>query len=574
MVNRNGYKAAGELGRRRYDGLEMFRAMPTQMPIFESTATELSARGGNRAGKTVCAAVKTAAVARGKPVYGPDGQPIEQRMPWQKDRDLLVWIVGLQWDHLGQTIWRVLFKRGLYKIIRDEETLQWRAYNPFTDSHREHEAKPSFPLIPMDEVKGGLNGIAWENKKERQFSRIELHNGTVIHGFASTGEVKQGDPVDYIWIDEEIAMIGHYAEWQARLSDTKGRIVWSTLSRSNGALMNLSHRAAEQARELEEGTREKVDVQEITLRFSANPHIDDDEKRKRLEGWDEDERRMRDEGEFIIGNLKIYPQFDRQMHRAIYDNPERDDALSRVLRERNGDPPKDWTRELILDPGTAKPGVLFGAIPPREFWAGGEPYFVVYDEIYIPRFTAQEIAQRVQAKSRGYVFQRFIIDGQAARQTPMGFAGTIGANYSKEFLKCNLLSVETNTQFIPGDPNFATRSQLVESWLAFRPCGTPQLRIVVDKCPNLVDQLERNLKKIEKGPNGETVVVEKPASGQKDDLRAALEYWASRYPKYVEPPEVHVAAGGPGMRAYNKIQEMFGRKKPEGRVYCGPGEAA
>lgn len=573
LERRKNYRIAAEIARHENDGLAMIRALDTQVPILKSTASELVVLGGNRSSKTFTAAAKFAAIARNKVVHGPDGEEIPQRLPWQENRPLLMWAIGLGWNHIGDTIWRVLFRPGLYKIIRDQETLRWRTFNPKLDEGRESEIRPSFPLIPMSEVKGGLKGIGWENLKERQFSHIELTNGTIIKAYASTGEVKMGDPVDVIWIDERIDRTGHYAEWQARLSDTKGRIIWSSVSDMDPALLRLHKRAVDQEREVKQGVRKKADVEYYVLRFSANPFIDDEEKRKRIESWDADERKMRDEGEFLIGNIRIYPMFNRDVHCAIYHNPEEDDELSRVLRANNGVPPADWTRELILDPGTVKPALLFCAIPPRRFWGSEEPYFVPYDEIFIPRQDAEKIAKRTKAKSGDHQFQRFIIDGQAARQTPMGFSMTIGQNYSKAFRKENLLCIESGSAFTPGDPNWQSSSMIIEHWLAVRTNGRPLLRIVTERCPNLVEQIENNLKAIEKGPSGETWPMDKPAKGQVDDLRRCLEYWGSRSPRYVEPPKVSKDIGGPGLREFEAIEKRFGPSKSpdDGVVHLGPG---
>lgn len=574
-LSEQAYRAAAELARRSNDGVEMFRPLPHQERVFTSKVTELLVRGGNRSGKSTTAAVLFAAAARDKKITLRDGRRLYARLPWQRRRPLLMWVVGEQWQHIGDTIWRMLFKPGLYKIIRDDETGLWRPFLPECDADREKDAKPSFPLIPLSEVKGGLNGIGWKSRKHRWFDMIELTNGTIIRAFASTGEVKQGDPVDWIWIDEEIQIVAHYAEWQARLSDQKGRIVWSSLSRSNPALLSLTRRAQEQSMEVYKGQRKRADVSEIVLTFSDNPYIDEDEKRKRLEGWDEENRRMRDRGEYVIGNMKVYPNFSRSYHCAIMDDEERDDELSRILRQRNGNPPENWTRWLILDPGTAKPGVLFCAIPPPELWRNGEPYYIVYGELYEPRLIASEVARKSAARSHGQVFHEFVIDGQAARQTPMGFNRTIGQEYTRAFEKHGLSSVETGCSFVPGDPNFATRSQQVESAMAYRACGTPQLRIVVAKCTDLVHQLESNLKKVERGPNGETIVLDKPAKGQKDDLRNCLEYWLSRRPTYVEPPRADVNLGGPGMKAYEFIRGLFSHDDDRQKVvHVGPGHAA
>lgn len=514
------YGASASEDRRVVNTYDIHVASPTNLYLLANGVVT------HNSGKSTAAAVKFAAVARDKPVYGPDGEPIEQRLSHQKNRPLLMWVIGLSWEHVGSTIWRLLFKPGLYKIIRDraDGTGPWRAFDPVKDAGREMECRGSFPLIPISEVKCGLKGVGWENAKERQFSHMELLNGTVIKAYASTGEVKQGDPVDYIWPDERIAIPGHYAEWQARLSDTKGRIVWSTMPREdNGAMMLVSRRAAEQREEVDNGDRDKADVEELRLVFSDNPYIDDDEKRKRLEGWSDEDRRRRDLGEYVTDSILIYPQFNRSLHRAIYELPEQDDPISKILRERNGEPPEDWTRELILDPGTAKPGVLFCAIPPPSLWVAGDPYYIPYDEIYERRIDARQLAARVKVKMGDYLFERFIVDGQAARQKPMGFSSTIGQNYTAAFAEAGLTCRMTGSIFIPGDPEFTTRKLLVDKSLSVRISGRPQLRIVTERCPNLVAQLERNIRKSRKDPEGFTIVEEKPLEGQFDDIRACFD---------------------------------------------------
>jgi hypothetical protein len=524
----------------------------------------------HNSGKSTSAAVKFAAVARAKPVYGSDGQVFEQRLPHQQGRKLTMWIVGLQLNHIGQTIHRVLFRPGLYKIIRDEATQAWRAYDPVKDAGRSG-VKPSFPLIPWSEVKE----VSWANKASRQFEYISLEWAD-IYAFASTSDVKQGDPVDYIWIDERIAIPGHYAEWQARLSDTKGRIVWSSMPRvDNWAMLRLNQRAEEQEQEVQTGERQKVDVEVIRLRFSNNPHIDSEEKRKRLEGWNEEERKQRDEGLFLTDSVKIYPTFDPNLHRAIYRYPEQDDAISRILRERNGEPPSDWTREWVLDPGTAKPAVLLCAVPPPELWVNNEPFFIPYKEIYRPRTDAGPLMEMVKHAAGGYRFRRAIIDLKASRQTPMGFTMSIGQNYSNHLKRINFQSDETGFGFTPGETDIQVRWQIVENALRVRPSGVPQLRIVAEGCPNLMQQMERNLRATELGVEGVQIVLEKPAKGQKDDLRNCLEYWLSRGPTWVEPQETAIDRDGPIAGVMDRIKALFPNRTPVSTgVHCGPGAAS
>lgn len=576
MNGLNDLRIAAELARRQRDGVSMFRALspemderfPNQCDLFRSQASEILIRGGNRSSKSMCAAMLFASIARDKPITTWDGKLIETRRQWQKGRPLVMWIIGLQLNHIGQTIYRLLFRAGAYKIIRDLKTDEFRAYRPWDplDSCRLHEAKPSFPLIPASEIED--KGWSWHQKAARQFESCRLKNGTEIWTFASTADVKQGDPVDVIWIDEAIANPDHYPEWQVRLPDVKGRIFWSSWPRrGNPALVRLTERAAEQKEEFDRGIRKKLNVEEFLFTFSGNPFIDDEEKLKIREGLTEEELRARDSGEYDLDNMKIYPWFDTSIHRAIGRIPEEDDAIGKLLRERKGIPPADWTHELTLDPGTAKPAILLCAIPPQELWDDGEPYLIPYKEFYKARQTANDLALEVSAFARANFiqFNRFIIDGQAARITPMGFAGTIGDHYSKAFEKYGLFCSQSGQYFTPGSPDFSQRVMVVENWLRMRN-SRPQLRIVVENCKNLVWQMMHNQKHV-----SENRVEEKEAKNQFNDVRVCLEYWASRRPEFMLPKQI-MRKTETGYDRYRKwAGDRFGQKGQVAGVSFGPG---
>jgi hypothetical protein len=564
-ITKQQLEAAGELARRQKDGLEMFRSLPHQDEFFRSVASEELVRGGNRSGKSTSAAVKFAACARDRSITLSDGTTVPGRLEHQKGRPLLLWVIGIQLNHIGATIHRLLFKEGLYKIIRDEKTRKWRSYRPWSESdrRREKECKPSFPLIPETEI----DDFTWERRGERQFNLCTLKNGTQIYAYASTSEVKQGDPVDYIWIDEAIKYPSHVPEWQARLSDRKGRLLWSSWpTMANPALRAMTDRAIEQQEEMDKGLRGHCDVREFILKFSDNPFIDADEKRKRLEGWSTEERRARDLGEYITDTFLIYPSFNKHVHAAVPDdNGDNDDAIAEALRRRHGQPPANWTRELILDPGSSKPGVLLCAIPPVDMGN----YLVVYDEIYVPRLDADALALAVRQKAFGYNFERFIIDGRAGRQTAMGFGVTVESNYSRAFAANRLSCNQTGNQFTYGSDDELARIGMVQSALGIRGDGTPRLRIVTKNCPNLIKQLETNVKRMDRNE-----ISEKPAPGQKDDLRVCLEYWISRNPRYIHPPIAEQVTSD-AHRYYLEKKRRKQQKQPaeEKTVNCGPGKA-
>jgi hypothetical protein len=575
MPSSKALSAAAGLAGIYYDGLEMFRAMPQQLDVIQSDARELLVAGSNRAGKSLILAARFAAIARDKVIYDADGNEFNPRLKHQQGRPLLMWVVAQNWDKVGDTIFRLLFRPGAYKIIRDLDTCIFRAFDPVRDADRDpREVQNSFPLIPMSQVAGGLKGISWEKQKDKQFKRLELLNGTVIRAFASTGEVATGDPVDEIWIDEKFAISSHYPEWQARLIDNDGRITLSTINYADPSLYEIRQRADEQAQDVSDGIRTKQNVRCISLYMRDNPFLSDESKKTFSESLSEEERQLRVEGMPIIGSLRIYQDFLRSIHCAIYAHTHQDDEISKILRDRNGQPPADWTREFVLDPGTLRPYVLFGAVPPQKLWADGLPYFVVYDEIYEPRLTASQFASKVKAKLGEFHLHRMIIDAHAGRQTHYGRGESAQEHYQKALQDIGVVCHKTGlAQFIPGDPNFESRAKCVERALMLRKCGFPQLRIVIDRCPALVRQLEGNLFQTIKAVTGEELPTKKPAR-QKDDAREGLEYWLSRNPTWVEPPK-SLAAQQPQWELYKSLEERFKKQKNPGNIVnIGPGTAS
>jgi hypothetical protein len=567
-LNRQHILAAAELARRKCESLRLFRALPSQDKFFRCQARETLVRGGNRSGKSVISAVRFAAMATDQKVTLSDGSRVDARLPWQKGRPLIMWCVGLGQAHIGQTLHRLLFRAGLFRMIRDLETNEWRTFRPWDpeDDARSAEVKPSPPLISSRFI--SPDSWAWENKSERVFTKVEIINPETketlaeIYAFTSSGDVKAGDPVDMIWIDEHIKFPRHYPEWQARLIDRIGILNWSSYpNASNTALRDLSRRAQQQS-ELE-----KPSVAEFRYRMSDNPFLDEKAKADARAGWSEEEAIARDDGEFATDQLRMYHKFNRRVHSAIIDDPQKEDDVSRAIRDNNLEPPADWTRELILDPGTSWPAVLLCAIPPP--WMGR--YFVPYKEIYVSRQDADQLAELIYRETAGHWFERFIIDPNAARQTPMGFNHTIERNYSNAFSSKNLQCSQTGTSFTYGSNDVAGRIGVLQSWLTITTSGLPRLRIVAERCPILCQQLADYMK----GEDSTGMLRDYvPAKGQKIDLAVCLEYWASREPAWAEPG-VSAATMSPMHKLYSDIKKMFspkGRQEREsdGTITLGP----
>ena len=212
-----------ELAERRLEALRLYEPMPLQDEFHKCVASERILLGGNRGGKTLCISVEAARAATGQDPYG----------KYPKEDGNLV-IIGRNWPHIGMVIYKSLFRPGAFRIIRDEETGQWRSFRPGKDDHRRAETKPAPPLIPPRMVKD----VSWVLKNAHYMQRAELVNGWTIYCFSSEGEPPQGFQADAVWIDEDVSNESWIGEMQARLADRKGRFMWSAMPHSkNDALL-------------------------------------------------------------------------------------------------------------------------------------------------------------------------------------------------------------------------------------------------------------------------------------------------------------------------------------------------
>ena len=136
--------------------------MPKQEEFHACTASERLVIGGNRSGKSACTFIEDARAATGQDPYG----------KYPKEGGNLV-IIGKGWTHIGMVVYPMLFKAGAFRIIRDEVTGKWRAFNPNTDEARKKESKPAPPLIPPRMIKD----MSWVQKNAGYLNKAELTNG-------------------------------------------------------------------------------------------------------------------------------------------------------------------------------------------------------------------------------------------------------------------------------------------------------------------------------------------------------------------------------------------------------------
>lgn len=483
------------------EALRLYRPSKAQQEFHECLSSETLVIGGNRSGKSLCTFVEDAWAATGT-------HPVEGKYP--KEGGNLV-IIGANWKHVGLVIVPYLFKAGAFKIIRDQETNEWRAYNPATDSDREKEAKPAPPLIPPRLIKS----YSWLLKSAGYLNSCELHNGWTIHCFSSEGDPPQGFQADRVHCDEDLSNEAWVPEMQARLADRKGRFCWSAMPHSkNDALLNLFERA-----EKAEGTDRESDIKKFTLRFLDNAHIDPEEKRKMVERWaaqGEDVLRQRSEGEFITDSLLVYPSFTPMVH-----------GLDRKTLP-DGQIPADWCRYMVVDPGHAVTAVLFGAVPPDE------KFLLLYDEMYLRQANAVIFGEEVLKKIRGQSFYAFIIDAHGGRITDIGSGRTPQEQYTEQLSMLNIASEATGHSFIPGSDNIQAGLHSTRVMMHIRSDGSTHLRYLLDAMPNFTREIKRYKKKVQY-VSGQTVVTDEPNKRGEFHLMDCLRYLCAYNPRYHAP---------------------------------------
>lgn len=489
-----------EIANRQIEALKLYQPTEHQKAIHESRASEILVIGGNRSGKSMTTFVEDARAVCGMDPH--DKYP-------KADGNLV--IIGRDWKHIGMVVYPMLFRAGAFKIIRDADTKQWRAYNPATDADRKEEAKPAPPLIPPRMIKK----ISWLLKSASYIQSATLHNGWTIYFFSSEGEPPQGFQANRVHIDEDIANESWVPEMQARLADRKGVLCWSAMPHSrNDALLGLSERADEAA------SKDNPDIAKFVLRFLDNPHIDEAEKKKMLDRWSalgQDVLRMRAEGEFISDSILVYPTFSMDVH-----GYNREDLPKNVV-------PPNWCRYAAIDPGHAVTAVLFGAVPPDESMV------LIYDQLYIRQCNATIFGELFEKRVRGQYFQAFIIDMHGGRLRDIGSGRLPVEQYTEQLRDRSVKSAVTGSSFLAGCDDIGARLEATQNYLHIQPTGLPKLRVLRGAVPDL----EREIKKYKKKVNnlaGNYIVTDKPNTRGEVHACQCLEYLCAYRPRYIEPP--------------------------------------
>jgi hypothetical protein len=499
---------ARKIAERKREALKLYEPLPTQAEFHASHTRIRLLRGSNRGGKTMPAAVEVArAVTNSDP---------HAKYP---DRGV-VFVVGKDFDHIGQVIYKKLFGRGAFKIIRDQATGRWRTYRPWdpADAARRKAAVDATPLIP----KRLIQSIAWKEKKKNIPSKVTLRNGWEIRFFSGIGSPPQGEAVAIIWMDEEIGNEQWFSEMAVRVGDDGDlKFIWSATPQVGTIKFYDLSRAAEETKLAPRRT-----VEEFVISLADNPHISAQTKADMEANLTEEEKRVRIRGEFSVAGQRIYPEFSLLVHGVPHFEV-----------------PADWSHYAVIDPGHQICATLFAAVPPPGLrdpeLAGCE--VLVYDELYIPACTAATWAEAFARKCEGRTFVDFVIDNRMARQTELGSGLTVYEQYSQAIRRLNVRSLRSGFGFAFGSDMPIPGIEKVRSYLAVqRVHNRPRLRVAcnvtdagvrVKRLRNFQDEIEHYLYR----KRGDVVTDTPDEDGKRTHLMACLRYLVMHGPGWVSP---------------------------------------
>lgn len=469
-----------------------------------------------------------------------DARAVTNQDPYKKyPKEGVLVCLGYGEKHIGRVIHRYLFRPGAFRIIRDRETQEWRTYRPWPreqtvngkegDEDRKDDAKPAPPLIP----KRFIEKFSWDKRSEYIFSYVKLTTGWEIIAANTAGEASQaqGFQADLVHIDEDTASPGWYQEMVGRLSIREGLLRWTALPHAqNDELMSMLLRAEEQY------GMDNPTTTLITATMFDNIYYPQKSREENIRIWKsegDDVYRKRALGEIVVDSIRMYPTFSKDLHDAIKTEEPRT-KVQQVLTERNGVPPNEWTRYMVIDPGHTVCAVLFFAVPPPDF---GD-HCICYRELYLRQCDAAMFGTMIeQVMAEEYVlFQSFIIDAHGGRLGEIASGITPRKRYSDELKKRNIQSVDTKYEFRDGSDDLAGRETCVRDWLHIRRDGTTKLMIVVSRCPNLVREMN-GFMKLTTRIGGRDVPTDKGNRRSNTHAVECLEYMAAHGALYVRPKD-------------------------------------
>ena len=164
---------------RQQEAIHLFEPTAIQQPIVDCGARTWVVSGGNRSSKTLICCYIISCWLLGKRTHA--------SLPATDGR---AYFVGANETHLGEVMYRKIFRPGAFKTIRDLKTGLLRAYRPWEpeDAARHSEVRWSEPLIPERFIKS----VSYRLKKDNIPRMVKLNNGWEIIFLTGEGIPAQG----------------------------------------------------------------------------------------------------------------------------------------------------------------------------------------------------------------------------------------------------------------------------------------------------------------------------------------------------------------------------------------------
>lgn len=219
-------------------------------------------------------------------------------------------------------------------------------------------------LPPSDLVNG-----SWEDSYNKQQHLLTLSNGSQLEIRSYDQELEKfaGVPRHFTHFDEE-PPFDIFKECKARLVDFNGRW-WMTMTPVEGMTWTLD--------EIFEKAGKLIHV--TTVDIHDNPHLTKEAIETLLEGYDENERKIRGKGKYIAVAGMVFKHFDATTHVIKAGIPNS----------------TDWVHYQSLDAGYTNPtAVLYHAVHKKT------GVVVTYAEHYKSEWTVQQHAELLNAKDK------------------------------------------------------------------------------------------------------------------------------------------------------------------------------
>lgn len=437
------YRLIEAYARSLSDCRALFQPLPEGAASLTSRAHIQLFTGSNRSGKTTHSAYKIAQIFRG---FGEHlGFPA-------KGGSILV--VGKDWDHIADPMWKKLVWPGQFPIIRDRDTGQWRCVrlDPENaeqldpdDQMRKGEWKPGPPFLPLEEIE-----IAWEKAREDKPKFIRhKKSGWEMRFHSSEGRERKGVARHIVWFDEEILREQWIAEALARLVDYDGSLIWSFTPEGSTPTAYEFHKKAQSG---------DPETQEFAFHIYNNPFLPAKAKQKFYDSLTPEERRVKWHGEYAITSRRVYPHF----------YPETEHGVA------NFEIPNDWMRLFAVDPGQQTCAVLYCAVPPHpdenenrqlaphtQRW----PELHFYKEDYIQGADAAKYGRAVEVSTKGSVWEVAIVDWNYAQQKFMTSGRPLAAHMEDEHKNRNIYTRLSGNGYFHGSMDVDGRTDSAKNLL-------------------------------------------------------------------------------------------------------------